>query len=312
MRHYTTIFFGTQEFAAIILQGLIDSPLFTIALVVTQPDKPMGRKKIITPPITKVLAEKHSIPVAQPLSLKGFDLSPYPADIAIVAQYGKIIPEELLSIPTYQTLNVHTSLLPKYRGASPIQSAIMNGDTTTGVTIMQMNAGLDTGPIISQRPISIGTNETYPELERRLARLSTELLLETVPDYINGTLLPKKQDEKLATHCSQLTREDGQIDWRNTATKVYNQYRGMTPWPGIWPLWGEKRLKLLDIAVSEKHVPPGTVLAEDGTLYIGCSTGAVQIHLVQLEGKPRMDVRAFLMGNANINGAILLSPPPLT
>ncbi len=306
MNTLKTIFFGTHEFAVTILDGLVESPFFDVTLVVTQPDKPVGRKKVLTPPPVKVYAEQQGITVAQPPSLKKFDVTTYAPDICIVAQYGKIIPDHILDAAPYKTINVHTSLLPQYRGASPIQSALIHGDTTTGVTIMQMNAGLDTGPIISQRELEILPTETYLELDARLAPLASDLLVETIPQYVSGDLVPVLQVDAEATHCKQFTRDDGKVDWQRDAATIYNQYRGMTPWPGVWTMWGDKRLKLLDIRPSSQHHMPGQVSVENATLHIGTQSGSIVVHKLQLEGKKAMDAQTFLQGfSSSIDGATL-------
>lgn len=302
-----TIFFGTHEFAVTILDGLIKSPFFDVLLVVTQPDKPVGRKKIMTPPPVKVLAEAHTIQLAQPERLKSFNIDAYTPDITIVAQYGNIIPNHILDAATYKTINVHTSLLPKYRGASPIQSALIHGETMTGITIMQMDAGLDTGPILSQKDIAIQKDETYLELDARMAQEAVTLLIKTIPEYVSGKCLPLPQQESEATFCKQLSREDGRINWQDNAFTIYNQYRGMTPWPGVWTLWEEKRLKLLTIVPHERTLQPGQVLVEHDTLSIGTGSGSIVVQKLQLEGKTAMDTKTFLQGFATqIHGVTLI------
>jgi len=234
MKSIKTIFFGTHNFATTILQGLIDSPIFDIQLVITQPDKPVGRKKELTSPPVKILAEKHGIKVEQPDSLRDYNLQPtaYPRrgmpcgyDLGVTAQYGLLIPENILNAQTHGTLNTHTSLLPKYRGASPIQSALINGETETGVTIMKMDKGLDTGPVILQKSLKVEPNDTYLDLDKKLAKIGLLALLEAVPAYVSGQLQPIPQDNSDATTCKQFTREDGKIEWNKTDKEIYNLYR---------------------------------------------------------------------------------------
>lgn len=305
MRKLQTIFFGTHDFAVTILKGLLESPLVDVIQVVTQPDKPVGRKKVLTPPPVKVFAEEHNIPVIQPTSLKKWQSDIPNWDISIVAQYGKIIPGALIDTPTHGTLNIHTSLLPKYRGASPIQSAIMNGDTQTGVTIMQMDEGLDTGPILIQKEINILPDETYRELDVRLAELGSNALREAIPLYIDGTLQPVPQDNEQATICKQLTRESGRIDWDQSAQDIYNQYRGLTPWPGVWTMLGDKRLKILSASLGSKKLDSGALALDGKTLIIGTRDGVLVAHTVQLEGKKPMDGRDFFNGLSD--ASLLLS-----
>ncbi len=298
-------FFGTHQFAVTILQALIDAPFIEVAHVVTQPDEPVGRKQVLTPPPVKVLADKYNIPVSQPASLKNFDFESVTGDLSVVAQYGRIIPKSIIDAPQFGTLNVHTSLLPKYRGASPIQFALWHGETKTGVTIMQMDEGMDTGPILLQKEIDILSDETYLELDARLAKIGAKALLEAIPLYIDGTLEKQPQNNAEATLTTLLTRENGRVDWKKSAQEVYNQYRGLTPWPGLWTMWGEKRLKLTDVRPSDVTALPGQVISQNGKLYIGCTTGSVEIRTLQLEGKTAVDAKAFLSGYQNFVGDTL-------
>lgn len=306
MQKIKTVFFGTEQFAVAILEGLLSCPFIQIVGVVTQPDQPVGRKQILTAPPTKVWAEQHHIPVFQPEKLKEFDFSSLECDINIVAQYGKIIPNHIIEAPKYKTLNVHTSLLPKYRGASPIQTALINGEQETGVTIMLMSEDLDTGPILLQKKTTIEPDETYLELNARLATVGAEALLETLPLYIQGDLSPTLQNEKEATFSKILTREDGKIDWEKTAQQIYNQYRGLTPWPGIWTTFSSKRLKLLEIKLSSLEFPPGQIHIQDEKMYIGTAKGSIAVVSLQLEGKQAMTMSQFLNGHKDIQNYLLV------
>ncbi|MFH1286666.1 MAG: methionyl-tRNA formyltransferase [Candidatus Magasanikbacteria bacterium] len=301
-----TFFFGTHDFAVTILQGLIDSPLIEVVLVITRPDKPVGRKKKLQKSPVKIFAEQHNLPIDQPASLKTHELDADDYQLGITAQYGALIPKHILETPKYGILNVHTSLLPKYRGASPIQSALMNGETETGVTIMKMDVGLDTGSILLQKSIEIAPDDTYLDLDRKLAEIGSETLLEAIPTYTSGKLEPADQDDSKATTCKQLSREDGKIDWNQSAQKIYNQYRGMTPWPGVWTMWNDRRLKLLKIKPAEKQIEAGKVLIEDGTMYIGCSHDSIEVLELQLEGKKVMDVKTFVKGYHHVDKNILI------
>ncbi len=300
-----TVFFGTHEFATTILQGLIDSPLVDVDLVITQPDKPVGRKQELQQSPVKILAEKNNIKIDQPDSLKNYNLKPNTYDLGITAQYGMLIPENIINAPKHGMLNVHTSLLPKYRGASPIQSVLINGETETGVTIMKMDSGMDTGAIILQKTLKIDENDTYTTLDKKLAKISILALLEAIPDYISGTLQLSAQDNSKATTCHLLTRENGKINWSKTTQEIYNLYRGLTPWPGIWSMWNDKRLKLLEIKPNSKKLEPGQIIIEDGKLYIGTSNTSIEILELQLEGKQKMDVKTFTNGYKEIHGKIL-------
>lgn len=301
-----TIFFGTHDFAATILQGLIDSPLVDVKLVITQPDKPVGRKRELVEPPVKVLAKKYNIPIEQPNSLKNYTLANFPTfQLGVTAQYGAIIPKHILEAPKFGILNVHTSLLPKYRGASPIQSAIINGEKETGVTIMKMDEGLDTGPILLQKSIEIDLDDTYLNLDKKLAHIGSGALLEAVPKYISGELKPIPQDNSKASICKQLTREDGKIDWNKSASEIYNLYRGLTPWPGVWTTWNDKRLKLLQIKPSKKQIEGGKVVVDCDKMYIGCGEKAIEVFELQLEGKKAIDTKTFVNGYSEVNNSLL-------
>ncbi|OGH72563.1 MAG: methionyl-tRNA formyltransferase [Candidatus Magasanikbacteria bacterium RIFCSPLOWO2_01_FULL_43_20b] len=307
-----TVFFGTHNFAATILEGIINNPLFDIQLVITQPDKPVGRKQELQKSPVKLLAEKHGLPITQPVSLKSYALHPAPEDIGhmtydvgICAQYGLIIPEDILNAPKHGIINVHTSLLPKYRGASPIQSALINGEEETGVTLMKMDAGLDTGPILWQKALKIEPNDNYTTVEEKLAKIAILGLTEAIPDYVAGTLSTTPQDNAHASICKELTREDGRIDWSKTAQQIYNQYRGLTPWPGVWTVWNDKRLKLLQINPSNKTLQTGQVLVEGDKIYIGAGDQAIEILELQLEGKQKTSAKDFINGYKSIDKVAL-------
>lgn len=293
------IFFGTHDFATKILQGLIDDPKISVDLVITQPDKPVGRKKIMTPPPVKILAEKHGLKIEQPQSLKDYKLEAKTYQLGICCQYGLLIPENILNATKHGIINVHTSLLPKYRGASPIQSALLNGENETGITIMKMDKGLDTGPIILQKSLKIELNDTFQELDKKLAQIAILALLEGVFPYVKGKLKPQTQDNTQATTCREFNRDDGRVDWNKTAQEIYNQYRGLTPWPGIWTMLGEKRLKLLKVKPSQQKVESIKLKVENDKIYIGCNEGSIEILELQLEGSKPMDVKSFINGFAN-------------
>lgn len=290
-------FFGTHEFGAKILESLTRDDRFSVDLVVTQPDKPVGRKQILTPPPVKLLADKLGIKTEQPESLKNFHLEKEVFDVAVTAQYGLLIPSHLFEETKHGFVNVHTSLLPKYRGASPIQTALINGETETGVTIMIMDAGMDTGDILSQEKITINPDETYPELDTRLATTGSRLLLKTLPDYIEGNIAPQKQDETKVTVCKKLSRDDGKIDWSKTTEEIYNLYRGTTPWPGIWTILGDTRVKLIEIKPAQFSIEPGLIHTSEDKIYVGTKNGSIEITKIQFEGKQMMNVNACLAGN---------------
>lgn len=300
-----TVFFGTHQFAASILRGLIHSPLFDVALVMTQPDRPVGRKHMVEAPPVKTLAKEWNIPIDQPETMKNYELRIKDYDIGIVAQYGCIIPERILNAPTHGTLNVHTSLLPKYRGASPVQTAILNGESETGVTIIKMDAGMDTGPILLQKRVPIGPNDTALIVEEALSRIAVPTILKAVPAYVEGRIIPTPQDDAQATYCKKLTRDNGRIDWSLPSRRVYNLYRALQPWPGVWTECQGKRLKILDMRLHPTHGSSGTVSMQDGALLVACGDTSISVQRLQLEGRKPMDAIEFIRGHASCIGSVL-------
>jgi len=283
MKHETKIvFFGTPEFGTIILEGLIKAN-YKPFLVITAPDKPVGRKQILTPPPVKSLIMEHeawNIPILQPEKLDSsfkFQVSGLKPDLIVVAAYGQILPQEILEIPKYGCLNVHPSLLPKYRGPSPIQYTILNGDKETGLTIILMDEKIDHGPILAKREWEILNSKiTYEELHNKLADLGAKLLVETIPKWIKGEIKPAPQDETRATYTKILKKEDGKIDWEKSAEEIERQVRAFTPWPGTYTIYKGKRLKILEAETSNNQL----IIKE-----------------VQLEGKKAMNFEEFLMGH---------------
>ncbi len=306
MSKLKTIFFGTHNFAAEILQGMIDSGLFDIQLVITQPDKPAGRKQELKKPAVKVLAEKYKIKIEQPQTLRNYELKIMNYELGVCAQYGLMIPKHILDAPKFGIINVHASLLPKYRGASPIQTALVNGETKTGVTIMKMDAGLDTGPILAQKSLKIAPEDTFTTLSQKLAKIANSALTEAIPKYISGELIPTPQDSSKVTFCKELTREDGRIDWNKTAQEIYNQYRGLTPWPGVWTTFNGKRLKLLKIRPSKFQISNFKFQIENDKIYIGCGEDSIEIEKLQLEGGKSVSAKEFVNGYRKINKIILV------
>lgn len=291
-----TVFFGTHEFAATILQGLLDSDIVSVEMVFTQPDRKTGRKQIMEESPVKKLAKKYNIPVEQPDSLKNFQYPISNIQLAVVAQYGLIIPKKIIDSFPKGMINVHGSLLPKYRGASPIQMALVNGEKETGVTIMLMDEKMDHGPILSEQKIAIADDDTFATLSQKMATVGAELLLDTIPKYLNGEIKQREQAHEQATFTKLLNKDDGKIDFTKTAAEIYNLYRGFTSWPGIWCLRNGKRLKLLKIRKSEKTLPVGEAGAENKHIFIGCANGSIEVLELQLEGKSIMSASSFLNG----------------
>jgi methionyl-tRNA formyltransferase len=299
------IFMGTAELSCASLEKLAADKHFQIAAVVTQPDKPKGRELRLTPSPVKTLAEKLNLPVLQPLKARDEkfigELRELKPGLIVVVAYGQILPQTILDLPAHGCLNVHTSLLPKYRGAAPIQWAIADGNAETGVTIMKMDAGLDTGPILSTRRTPILPADDSQILHDRLAQLGAELLVETIPAYVAGKIQPQPQPLEGSTYAAKIKKEDGRIDWHLSAEKIWNRLRAFTPWPGAYTfLQAEPKPQLLKIwraEVVEKSGEAGEILSADKTgIVVGCGQGALRILELQREGGKRLTAEAFLAG----------------
>jgi methionyl-tRNA formyltransferase len=316
---------GTPQFAVPALEALIKGAApgavlpegYEIVTVLTRPDKPVGRgQEIIYSPV-KQAALAHGIPVWQPGSLKRAEniaaLAAYQADLYLVAAFGQILPQAVLDQPQYGTLNIHASLLPKYRGVSPISEAILQGDSETGVTIMLLDAGVDTGPMLLKRSIPISEDETTGSLSAKLAELGAQALLEAIPLWVGGKLTPEPQNESLATHTHMLRKEDGKIDWAQPAAVLARKVRAYTPWPGAYSYWRGKLLKIVSaraLAVEPNEpVEPGTVgiREEAGHTMLAVVTGSgfLVVEQLQLEGKRAMSAEEFLRGYPGIVGEVL-------
>lgn len=301
------IFMGTPDFAVPCLEKLIESG-HEVSAVFTQPDKPVGRKQVLTPPDVKVCALKHGLTVYQPNSMRDGTameiIRKVDPDAIIVAAYGKILPKEILNFPRYGCINVHGSLLPKYRGAAPIQWSVINGDSETGVTIMQMNEGIDTGDMLLQKTLSIEIDDTAESMFDKLAELGAETLIEALEKLERGELSPEKQDESHATYASMLDKSISLIDWNKSGTAVHNLVRGLYSWPVAYTLLHGKKLKILCTSPCDKSGEAGKVLSLD-PLTVACGEGSVIIHELQLEGKKRMDAKTFLVGHKLCVGELI-------
>lgn len=293
------IYMGTPDFAVPALKALNDSEHEVVA-VFTQPDKPKGRKMILTPPDVKICANTLSIPVFQPETFKDGKaleiINEYNPDVIVVAAYGKILPKAVLDAPKYGCINIHGSLLPKYRGASPIQQSVLNGDKITGVTAMQMDVGMDTGDILYVKETEILENETSGELFDRLAYLGGELIIETLSLLEQGKITALKQDESLATHTSKIDKTYCPIDFSKNAFEVHNQVRGLNPWPVATTKIDGKNIKIYSTKLCNKSAEAGTIISVK-PLIVACGEGSVEICELQPEGKKRMPSQAFLAGH---------------
>ncbi|MBD3359884.1 MAG: methionyl-tRNA formyltransferase [Candidatus Buchananbacteria bacterium] len=309
LKNAKIIFMGTPNFSAPILSGLIDN--YKVITIVTQPDKKAGRQQILSQSPIKQIAKANNIEVFQPEKLKDNqaffnkikELNP---ELIVVAAYGFILPKQILAIPRYGVINVHASLLPKYRGASPIQAAILNGEKETGVTIMLVNEKMDQGDILSQAKANLDQDETFLSLHDKLSVLGAHLLINTLPQYLNGEIQPKKQDDAKATYCPIITKADGKIDWLKSADEIERQVRAFYPWPGTWTFWNNKKLKIHKVSkLNTEKDKAGKVFEFDNGLAVSCGQNSLKIEELQLEGKKIMTAKEFLNGYKNIIGSIL-------
>ena len=307
----TLVFMGTPDYAVNTLEALI-SARHNVAAVFAQPDKPVGRKHIITAPPVKVCAENHGIAVYQPNTLRDGKAEEILREIApdaiVVVAYGKILPKEILNIPKYGCVNGHASLLPKYRGASPIQWCIVCGEKETGVTAMKMDEGMDTGDILKTVKTQIGAEETAEELFDRLSVITAELLVNTIDDLENGNITPQKQDEEKASYAPIIKKEMALLDFENkTAEEIHNAVRGYYSWPCAYFLLEGKRVKIIKAAVSDNTgAKAGTVIKSDDSLVIACKGGtAVELVTVQPEGSKPMTAKQMLCGRPIATGTVI-------
>jgi len=301
------VFMGTPDFAVPTLNILIQH--HDVIGVVTQPDKPAGRNNQIKQSPVKEVALQAGIPVLQPKRIRKpeaiEELKQWDADFYIVAAFGQILPQAVLDMPKHASINVHASLLPRWRGAAPIQAAIREGDAETGITIMMIDAGLDTGDILTKRAVTIENDETAQTLHDKLASIGGDLLIETLPKYLSGEVQPQKQDESLVTYASQIKKEDGQIDWSQSAVSVERLVRAFTPWPGTFTFWNDKQLKIHSGTNGDEQAPQGQVIEKNGQIAIGTGDGLYYPKEIQLSGKKRMSINDFANGYSDFVGATL-------
>lgn len=312
-----TIFMGTPDFAVPALEALIKSDFIEVVAVITNPDRPVGRKQITTPPPVKILAGKYGIPVLQPDSIKKpewiekiKELNP---ELIIVAAFGQIIPKEILNIPKYKTLNIHGSLLPELRGPSPIPYAILEGHQKTGNTIMLVDEQMDHGQILAQKELQLTEKETAETLFEKMAKMGANLLMEILPLWIEGKIMPQEQNHSEATYCKIIAREDGKINWQKSAEEIERQIRAFTPWPGTYCFFkdqnnNQKRLKILEADVAEVEPPldlevqppkieHGLIFTNDNSdLLVQTGKDCLKLIKVQPEGKNPLSIEEFLNG----------------
>ncbi|MFW2386815.1 MAG: methionyl-tRNA formyltransferase [Polyangiales bacterium] len=297
-----TIFFGSPEFAVPCLDALHE--ISDVAVVISQPDRPAGRGLVLRPPAVKQRALELGLEVWQPTRVRTAEfaerLRALEADVAVVVAYGRILPVAVLEAPRAGCVNVHASLLPRWRGAAPIQWSIVHGDAETGVTLMQMDEGMDTGAILASSSTPIAADDDAATLSERLSKMGAELLGAELPRYVAGELNPTPQDGALATMAPLLHKEDGRIDWHKSARGVYNQIRGMNPWPGAHTVLGERRIKVhraIASTLDPEGATPGQVIALDPEgILVACAEGTLEIQELQESGRKRVDARSFASG----------------
>ncbi|MFI2857619.1 methionyl-tRNA formyltransferase [Paenibacillus sp. JSM ZJ436] len=308
------VFMGTPAFAVPSLNMLLAEG-YSVVAVVTQPDRPQGRKKVLTPTPVKEAALAHGIPVLQPQRLRSpeavAELARYEPDMIITAAYGQILPKEVLELPRLGCLNVHGSLLPKYRGGAPIQRCIINGETVTGITLMYMAEGLDTGDMIAKREVQILEQDTAGTLFEKLSQVGAELLKEQLPSLSAGKVQAEPQNEEDATYAPNLKREDEKIDWSRSALDIFNQIRGLVPFSGAFTLWDEAVFKVWSARVEAEEgrggdVEPGTVLKlDDRGIQVQTGRGVLSLETVQPSGKKAMEAAQFIRGTSLVPGTVL-------
>jgi methionyl-tRNA formyltransferase len=315
---FNILFLGTPTFALPILERLHSE--HNIIAVITQPDKPVGRKQIITAPPVKIHAEKLGLTVLQPINAKEipdmirkFDNSENSKipriDFLVTAAYGQYLPTKILELPFKDSLNVHPSLLPLYRGATPMQSALLNGDKKTGVSIIRMAKEMDSGPIYMQQQFPLSSEWKYPNLEKHCSNIGADLIASVIKNC--NSLSPQDQPSEGITHCSKITKQDGNINWsEETSDQIHNKLRAFTPWPGVFTWWKDQKLNLLsfeplDTRPSTLDLSPGQVFHENDRLLIQCKKGALELHQLQLAGKKPTDIKSFTNGYPGFVGSTL-------
>lgn len=304
------VFMGSPKFAVPSLEALVTS--HDLVGVVTQPDRPAGRGGTLRRPPVKVAAQTHGLPVFQPPTLRSAEalaqLRAWDPTLIVVAAFGQILTHDVLELPPYGCLNVHPSLLPRWRGPAPVPAAIMAGDEVTGVTIMKLDPGVDTGPILSQREEPVRSTDTAATLLTRLSHVGAELLVETISPYLAGELAPRPQPETGVTYSQELEKEDGRLDWSQPAIVLDRQIRAVSPWPGAFTTWKGRRLKVLAAAPLPDHETeglPGTVVAVGRGAGVVTGQGALQLLEVQRAGKRALPIRDFLNGYQDFVGSRL-------
>ncbi len=302
------IFLGSPAIAVIPLEALVRAG-YQIVAVVTQPDRPAGRRNMLTPPPVKLAAERLGLPVFQPQTLRELaavaHIAALQPDLGVVAAYGEILRKNVLELPPLGYLNIHPSLLPRYRGPAPVTGAILAGDPETGVSVMRLDSGMDSGPILAQQAVPLPPDARAGNFTMAMFELGSQLLLDVLPAYIHGTLIPQPQDHSRATFTAMLRKQDGQVDWRMPAVQIERMVRAYDPWPGTYTFWKGQQLKLLDVGVRPDlpamH-PIGTLWSEAGQPLVTTGTDVLELRQVQPAGKRPMTGAVWLNGQRNAIG----------
>jgi methionyl-tRNA formyltransferase len=307
---YKTVIMGTPEFAVKPFSALISSPHFEVVLAVSQPDKKVGRKQIIKTTPVKKLAQENNIEVAQPKKIKNIEekLKELKADILVVIAYGKILPQRILDIFNHGAINVHGSLLPKYRGSSCMQATILNGDDETGITIMLMDAGMDTGDILKQFKINIDDNETISSLHDKLSELSAQTLPNTLTEYLKGNIKPQKQNKEKASTVKMLRKEDGHLNFNYSANYIDRQVRALNPWPSTFAKLDNEYLKILEtdsIITTDQPHKIGELFFNNNSLFVQAKDKAIEITKLQISGKKPANKDNIISGYKHLEGKVL-------
>ena len=309
------VFMGTPEFSVTPLRHLVLSQ-YRVAVVYTQPDRMSGRGRSLAYSPVKKAAEELGLPVIQPESLKKEDavagLADLKPDVIVVAAFGQILPQSVLDIPEFGCINLHPSLLPEYRGASPVAAVILGGNEFTGVSIMLLDRGMDTGPVLAQAQIPVSARDTTGSLTSKLSLIAAQMLLEVLPSWIRSEITPRPQNDAEATYCGTITKAEGEIDWHLPAVEIWRRVRAFQPWPGCYTRWQGKQLKIIEAVPlpEEKALNAGQAVAvekEKAGFGVGTGDGVLGVLKVQLEGKRAMSAGEFLRGQQKLIGAVLPS-----
>lgn len=300
------VFLGTPDFAVPILANLAADKRFEIVAVITQEDKPVGRHQILTPSPVKKLAIELNLPVFQPIRLnRDQDLlekiQSWKIDFLVVVAYGQILSQKVLNLPSVKPINIHGSILPKYRGASPIEQSLLNSDTETGISIMEMTAKMDEGPVYEIHKIPIEDTDNNSTIRQKSSQLAANVLPNSLIKIKEGEISPMAQDESLTSYCQKISKQDGQINPKvETAKHIIGKFKAFTPWPGIFIKLQEKNCKIIQVKISNKSLPAGEFLIENKQLFLGTSNQSLEILQLQLEGKKTMSTNEFLIGNSRL------------